>query len=64
MSEAVSSIASQAAFRQMTRTEQALREHLDTHTTVEFARVIHGLRLEIAQLRDAGPVRPDEEPGT
>lgn len=64
MSEAVSSIASQAAFRQLERTEEALRGHLDTHTTVEFARVIHDLRVEVEQLRGAGPVRPDEEPTT
>lgn len=62
MSEWVSSLATQASFAEAERTETALREHLDTHTTVEFARVIHDLRVEVQQLRGAGLVRPDEEP--
>ncbi|MGY6019574.1 hypothetical protein [Streptomyces spinosirectus] len=49
--EAVSSVASQACLAEAQQTEQALREHLDTHTTVEFARVIHDLRVEIAELK-------------
>ena len=59
--EAISSVAHRATFAEAQRTETALREHLDTHTTVEFAQVIHGLRVEVAQWRGAGPVRPDEE---
>ena len=43
------------------RVETALREHLDTHTTVEFVRVIHDLRVEIARLRGAGSVGSGEE---
>jgi len=60
--EAVSSVATRACLAEADRTETALREHLATHTTEQFVRVIHDLRLEVKQLRSAGPVRPDEEP--
>lgn len=50
-SEAISSVATQAYLREAERTETALREHLDTHTTVQFVRVIHDLRVEVEQLR-------------
>ncbi|WP_020116808.1 hypothetical protein [Streptomyces canus] len=60
--EAINSVARDAYLREATQTETALREHLGTHTTEQFVRVIHGLRVEVQQLRGAGPVRPDEEP--
>lgn len=47
----VSSIATKATMRRAGRTETALREHLDTHTALEFATVIHDLRVEVAQRR-------------
>lgn len=59
--EAVSSMARDAYRREAEQTETALREHLATHTTEQFVRVIHDLRVEVEQLRGAGPVRPDEE---
>jgi hypothetical protein len=59
--EAITSVAHRASFAEAERTETALREHLDTHTTAQFARVIHDLRVEVQQLRGAGLVRPDEE---
>jgi len=59
--EAISSVAHRATFAEAQRTETALREHLATHTTAQFVRVIHDLRVEVAQLRGAGPVRPGEE---
>jgi len=59
--EAIQHMASTLLHQDMERVETALREHLDTHTTVEFVRVIHDLRVEVAQLRAAGPVRPGEE---
>ncbi|MCX5365932.1 hypothetical protein OG864_45360 [Streptomyces sp. NBC_00124] len=62
--EAISSIATRALYTEADRTETALREHLATHTTEQFVRVIHDLRVEVGQLRNAGPVRPDEEPTT
>ena len=52
--EAISSVATQATFAEAQRTEKALREHLDTHTTAQFARVIHDLRVEIAHLKSSG----------
>jgi hypothetical protein len=55
--EAISSAAHRATFAEAQRTETALREHLDTHTTAQFARVIHDLRVEVARLRSAGPDR-------
>lgn len=51
VNEAITSVAYRASFAEAERTETALRDHLDTHTTVEFARVIHDLRQEIAQLK-------------
>jgi hypothetical protein len=60
--EAVNSIARDAYRREAERTETALREHLATHTTEQFVRVIRDLRVEVEQLRGAGPVRPGEEP--
>jgi hypothetical protein len=39
--------------RRAGRTETALREHLDTHTTLEFTTVIHGLRVEVAHLKSS-----------
>lgn len=53
--EAVSSIARDAYRREAERTETALREHLATHTPEQFARVIHDLRIEVAQLRGKEP---------
>jgi hypothetical protein len=48
-----SSIVTKASMRRAERTETALREHLDTHTTLEFATVIHGLRVEVARLKSS-----------
>ena len=62
LSEAISSLATRTLLREAEQTEQALREHLDTHTTEQFVRTIQSLRAEVAQLRNAGPMRPDEEP--
>lgn len=55
MSEAVGSVAHRACLAEVQQTEAALREHLGTHTTAQFVRVIHDLRVEVAQLRDAAP---------
>ena len=60
--EAISSVATRASFAEAERTETALREHLDTHTTEQFVRTIQGLRAEVARLRGTGLVRPDAEP--
>ena len=49
--EAVSSLVSRASLAEAEQTEKALREHLATHTDEQFARVIHDLRVEVAQLR-------------
>jgi hypothetical protein len=46
--------------RDMQQTEQALREHLDTHTTEQFVRTIQGLRAEVAALRER-PVGSEEK---
>lgn len=64
ISEAITSVAHRALYAEADRTETALREHLDTHTTEQFVRVIHDLRVEVAQLCGAGLVRPDEETTT
>lgn len=40
------------------RTEIALREHLDTHTTEQFVRTIQGLRAEVATLKRAAQPAP------
>lgn len=47
------SIVTNATLRRAARTETALREHLETHTMLEFATVIHDLRVEIAQLKSS-----------
>jgi hypothetical protein len=49
--EVINAMATGAYLREAELTETALREHLDTHTTVEFVRVIHDLRMEVQQLR-------------
>lgn len=59
--EAINSLATRTYLAKAERTETALREHLDTHTTAQFTRVIHDLRVEVQHLRGAGLVRPDEE---
>lgn len=51
--EAITSVAHRAAFTEAELTETALREHLGTHTTEQFARVIHDLRVEIARLKSS-----------
>lgn len=57
-SEYVTSMVQQAGLRRMKQTDQALREHLDTHTTEQFARVIHDLRVEVATLKRAAEPAP------
>lgn len=52
LGEAINSLATRACLAEAERTETALREHLDTHTTAQFVRVIHDLRVEIAELRE------------
>jgi hypothetical protein len=59
--EAIQHMASVVLRQDVERVEEALREHLATHTTVEFVRVIHDLRVEVARLRDAGSVGSGEE---
>lgn len=54
----VSSIVTKAAMRRAERTETALREHLDTHTTEQFVRTIQGLRAEVAQLKRVAEPAP------
>lgn len=49
--EAINSLAVNASLAENELTETALRKHLDTHTTVEFATVIHDLRVEIGGLK-------------
>lgn len=56
--EAISSVAHRATFAEAQRTETALREHLDTHTTEQYVRVIHDLRIEVARLKDAAGHAP------
>ena len=51
--EAIASVARRASFAEAERTETALREHLDTHTTEQFVRVIRDLRVELRD-RPAG----------
>ena len=50
--EAIASVAHQACLTEAQQTEEALVEHLGTHTTEQFVRVIHDLRVEVAALRD------------
>lgn len=56
--EAISSVAHRATVVEAQRTETALGEHLDTHTTEQFARVIHDLRAEVARLKRAAEPAP------
>ena len=56
--EAISSVATRACFAEAERTETALREHLATHSTEQFVRVIHDLRIEVATLRERPGVAP------
>lgn len=60
--EAINSVARDAYRREAERTETALRDHLATHTTEQFARVIHDLRAEVAELRER-PVGGEETNG-
>lgn len=60
--EAINSLATRTYLAEAERTETALREHLDTHTTAQFARVIYDLRVEVQQLRGVDLVWPGEEP--
>ena len=62
--EAIQRMAAEMLRQDAELTETALCEHLATHTTEQFVRTIQGLRAEVAQLRGAGPVRPDEEATT
>ncbi|MFJ6667432.1 hypothetical protein [Streptomyces sp. NPDC091383] len=62
--DAINAMATQVCLREAEQMETALRKHLATHTTEQFVRTIQSLRAEVQQLRDAGPVRPDEEPTT
>lgn len=50
---AAQALASNACLAETRITEAALREHLGTHTPEQFARTIHELRQEIAQLKRA-----------
>jgi hypothetical protein len=50
--EAISSVATRATFAEADRTETALREHLDTHTTEQFVRTIQDLRAQVRGLAD------------
>jgi hypothetical protein len=56
--EAINSVARDAYRRESERTEQALREHLATHTTEQFVRTIQGLRAEVARLKRAATPAP------
>ncbi|WP_435610045.1 hypothetical protein [Streptomyces sp. C10-9-1] len=56
--EAVSSVVRSASLAEIDRTETALREHLATHTTEQFVRVIHDLRTEVARLKRAAEPAP------
>jgi hypothetical protein len=60
--EAVNSVARDAYRREAERTEQALREHLATHTTEQFVRTVQVLRAEVAALRER-PVSSEETSG-
>lgn len=59
LGEAIESVALHASMAETQQTTRALLEHLDTHTTQQFVAVIHDLRREVAQLREASPARPD-----
>ncbi len=60
--EAITSVAHQAYVEEAERTETALREHLDTHTTEQFVRTIQNLRAEVRQLHSEAPLHLDQEP--
>lgn len=51
LSEAIASVAHQACLTEAQQTERAFRQHLSTHTPQQFVRVIHDLRVEIAELK-------------
>lgn len=59
--EALSSVARNAYLAEAERTETALREHLATHTTEQFVRVIRDLRVEVEQMRGERPVGSEEK---
>lgn len=48
--EAFESWSRNVMVREAQRTEEALREHIDTHTTEQFVRTIQELRTKVAQL--------------
>lgn len=56
--EAINAMAAGAYLREAELTETALREHLATHTTEQFVRVIQGLRAEVARLKRAAEPAP------
>jgi len=58
--EAISSVVLSASLTEAERTETALREHLDTHTTEQFVRTIQVLRAEVAALRER-PMTSEEQ---
>ena len=58
--EAISSLADRALDAEADLTETAIRGDLDTHTSLEFATVIHNLRVEVDQLRRERPVGIEE----
>lgn len=60
--EAIGSMATQTLLREAEQTEKALRDHLATHTTEQFVRVIHDLRLEVTALRER-PASSEEKTG-
>jgi hypothetical protein len=53
-------MAGEAVRQDFEHVEQALREHLGTHTTEQFVRTIQGLRAEVAALRER-PVGGEEK---
>lgn len=56
--EAIHRMAQELLRENSERTEAALREHLATHTTEQFVRVIHDLRAEVARLERASQPAP------
>lgn len=58
--EAIGSLARSAYLAEAERTETALREHLATHTTEQFVRIIRDLRVEVDQLRRERPAGSEE----
>jgi len=54
----IGSFVRQAFLAEARQTDAAVRQHLATHTTEQFARVIHDLRVEVAELRER-PVRSE-----